>query len=303
MVNRNMMLGESFEDDFEELVPEEDIYAPEPDDDDEIIDSIRQGEVYIGESPLWCDPFDCQFPNEPELDYEEEEELKSELEEKGESIDVSEDTEFITEVEVSEDTQNRIFQIIDSCRDVLEAFNEGISGSDEKAASNDDKSGKSSIGIADKKDITYVVDSSPRRKYTNKATFERAKFGQIEDADPPVLPKLIFAIVVTLIAASYFGVMANSYFIANQSENPTALKCALGWMSNTPPISLSPLYADIFFTAFGIIVAVAAVAILLIWDNLTQKKARREGKEHGNARFATMSDYKKYRQRHMDIKR
>ena len=276
MVNRNMMLDENFGDDQEELaLAQEDTYAPEPDGQDEIIESMLQGELTLGNSPFWCDPFDCQFPNEPELDPDEEEELIRLLSEQGIETELSDDQDYAAELTISEDTQNRIYQIMENCRSVLKDISDLVPD---------------------------VIESHPRRKYTNKATFEKAQFGQVEDADPPIWPKLMVAAGITLIIASYFGVMANSYFIAKEGKVNNAFECFYGWIQAQPPVSLSPLYADIFFVAFGIAAAICAAAILIIWDNSAQKKARREGKEHGNARFATMGDYKKYRQRHMDTK-
>ena len=276
MVNRNMMLDDIFEDDLEELETAEDnTYAPEPDGDDEIIDSIRQGEIVLGSSPFWCDPFDCQYPNEPELDDEEEKELIGRLHELGKETDLPEDQEFAAEITISEDTINRLHQIIDGCREVLKEFTD---------------------------DDTDVIVSEPRRKYTNQATFEKATFGKVEDAEPSIRNKLIASVIVTLAISSYFGIMANSYFIANSGNVRNTFECFFSWFFNDTPICLSPFYVDIFFTSFGIAFAVCAVAALLFWDRAAQRKARREGVEHGNARFATMSDYKKYRQRHMDIK-
>lgn len=223
------------------------------------------------------DPFECLPPNEPQLDTEEKEAVRQEQEEQGTTIPpINENTQFTAEIIPDEEKIQNTVIIIDGVKRVLQ----------------------SAAQILSEANIVIL----PKRKYKNVAKFDKINHAKPKEAQPSMLPKLIMAIGITLALSAYFGIEANSYYIANQDKAPTAMQCAFGWIMeyDSLTMALSPFYADIFFAAFGMVAFIMAVVIFFMWDNSEQKKRRREGKEHGAGRLATSSDFKKFKSRFMD---
>ena len=243
----------------------------------DVVDNISEGEFEFP-CPPWNDPFDCAPPNEPQLAPDEEDEVRQEQAENGTEIPpIDENTEFAAEIKPDEETVNNTVKIIDGVKRALITVSQAV------------KEG--------------LTERPKQREYKNIAKFDKIKFGKPKESQPSILPKLLIASAVTIAASVYFGVEANSYYIAHRNEaGITPLKCTFAWLMETDTLQtrFSPMYTDIFFTAFGVTAFIIAAALLLIWDSSAGKKRRREGREHGNARLATPTDFKKYKARFMD---
>lgn len=276
MINTKLMLGRNSGGDVivgSETEPTEPPVASNSDDE---IDNYYEDMIpFDGEL---TDPFDCLPPNEPQLNEQEAEAIRQEQEENGTAIPpISETTEYETEVIPDESTVKNTEIVIDGISRVLQKMGESLSSA-----------------------VDAIIPK--KREYKNTAQFDKIAFAKPKDAQPSILPKLMLAAVATIAVSAYFGVEANSYYIANAVKKPTGMQCTFGWLmeADSLAINLTPLYTDIFFTAFGIAAFIMAVVIFFIWDSSSQKKRRREGKEHGAGRLATPSDYKKFKKRFMD---
>lgn len=240
----------------------------------EVIDNISEGELDFP-MPELNDPFDCLPPNEPQLVLEEEENVRREVEENETFVpSVDENTEYIAEIEPDEEAVNNTVKIIDGVKRAVITAKDALKAGTE---------------------ITV-----PKRQYTNVAKFRKATFAKTKNPQQSVLPKVIMGAVAAVAAGIYFGLEANSYYLANAKRNPTWLNCTFGWLADPPTIRLSPFYSDIFFGAFACTVFIVGAILLLMWDSASGKKRRREGKEHGASRLATPSDFRKFQKRFMD---
>ena len=275
MINTKLMLGRRTEGTVSNDKKEQVEIAPVKKPEDEI-DNFYEGIIpFEGEL---TDPFDCLPPNEPHLEEDEEEAVRQEQEENGTKIPpIDENTEFEAEVVPTEETIRNTYIIIDGIKRVLQTAAQMLS-----------EAADSALPV--------------RRQYKNVAKFDKINHAKPKESQPSMMPKLIIAASITVSASAYFGVMANSYFIANADKKPTAMQCTFGWLMSmdTLQTSMSPLYADIFFTAFFIIAFIVAAVLFLMYDSSAGKKRRREGKEHGAGRLATPTDFKKFKGRFMD---
>lgn len=276
MINTNLMLGRKHNSDAASETPEESLRQPQPLKEEERPDNYYE-EVISDFYEELTDPFDCLPPNEPQLDEAEEAAVREEQEKSGTEIPpISENTEFEAEIVPDEETVNNTIIIIDGIAHVLKRVSEVLTEAEQ-----------------------ILV---PKRKYKNVAKFDKISHAKPKESQPSIVPKLLIAGGASVAAGIWFGIEANSYFIANADKKPTGMQCTFGWIMqyDTLKINLSPLYGDIFFTAFGIVVFIMAVIIFFVWDSSAGKKRRREGKEHGDGRLATPSDFKKFKSRFMD---
>jgi hypothetical protein len=275
MINKKLMLGRKEVVTSNKTEQAEPIPVKKPDDE---IDNFYEGIIpFDGEL---TDPFDCLPPNEPHLDEEEEEAVRQEQEEKRTEIPpVDENTEYETEVVLDEKAIQNTYIIINGIKKVLQTAAQMLS------------------------EATDAV-LPQKRQYKNVAKFDKISHAKPKESQPSMMPKLILSAGITVAISAYFGVMANSYFIANADKKPTptGMQCTFSWLMSmdTLQTDMSPFYADIFFTAFFVTAFIIAVALFLVYDSSAAKKRRREGKEHGAGRLATPTDFKKFKSRFMD---
>lgn len=116
-----------------------------------------------------------------------------------------------------------------------------------------------------------------------------------------------YGIKIILVAFISFmiGVFANSYYYAvinglikAKATTLTAFKCLMGFfISENIPLSFIP--SKILFQVFGVVLVIGLVSLLLYESFQEDKKRRRQGFEHGNARLGNANDIKKYRSKFM----
>lgn len=149
---------------------------------------------------------------------------------------------------------------------------------------------------------TSADSSTPHiREYTNKAKFYKPHYAKPKSRGQAFLKKCLIAIAVAIGIGIWLGVEANSYYIFKGGKVNTALNCAFGWITvENMPINISPFYSDVFFTAFMVGAGAVGLVLLFIYLDKEQKKNSRIGHEHGNARIATDSDFKKYKNKFME---
>lgn len=111
---------------------------------------------------------------------------------------------------------------------------------------------------------------------------------------------LLFA-VACIATGAFLGIQANSYYYFKKGEVESAMSCAFGWlMVEDLPTVISPLNAEVFFTAFAMGAGILAVIGLFIWLDSDAKKRSRVGHEHGQARLGSKRDFKIYKNKFMD---
>lgn len=138
------------------------------------------------------------------------------------------------------------------------------------------------------------------RKYTNNAVFEKVNYAKPVVKKESFVGGLIKLTVVCLIIALFFGVQANSYCAYKNANIDDTLSCMWLWATvENLPITLTPLYTDVFSSCFFTALFVSAIVGAFMWIEKDQMKKSRVGHEHGNARLGTKSDFKKFKRKFM----
>lgn len=277
MINKNLMFGGSSVMTPSSAEPEEAEQRAAPLPEGDVVDSLVEGE-FDYPMPEWNDPFDCLPPSDPpQLSEEEEEEVRRIQQEEGTEVPpIDENTEFEAVIEPVKEVTDNTVMIIDGIKKVLKtAIEESASGEEAK--------------------------QKQKRVYKNKAKFEKAKFAKPKESQPSMKPKLIILSTAVIGISSYFGVEASSYYMRHHNDDATLtpMKSAFAWLMDMPEMYF-PIHWETFFTTFLLIAFIAAVAVFFMWDSSEGKKRRREGKEHGDGRLATPTDFKKFKGRFMD---
>lgn len=139
------------------------------------------------------------------------------------------------------------------------------------------------------------------REYKNKAVMPKINHAKPVDKTGSGKKRFIFFLLVAVGFAVFGGVQANSLYVYKDGNVTSLLSCSFAWLMETNmPISISPLYTDVFFTAFGVWLGVLGIIGLFIYLDSDQRKQSRVGHEHGNARLGNSRDFKKYKIRFME---
>lgn len=139
------------------------------------------------------------------------------------------------------------------------------------------------------------------REYYNKPKFYKPVFGKAKTGEDN--SKIYIFMAIMAVAVGIFGgVEANSYYIAVKGEVPNILSCSWSWLSmfDTLQVTVTPFYANVFFTSFFVWVSILGLFFLFSSMNTAKMKKSRVGHEHGNMRLSTKNDFRKYINKFMD---
>ena len=152
-----------------------------------------------------------------------------------------------------------------------------------------------------------------KKKYGKKG----ASSANGADTETPLAKKLVIVAIVIALISTFVGVKANSGWCAlygnvpqqviriggkvveqEAQEEPSLFNCLIEGLS--APTCMSPFSAGTFFSAFALTFVIGAAVYFFIWSEEDLRKRTRDGHEHGKARLATPSDFKKYREKFME---
>lgn len=152
------------------------------------------------------------------------------------------------------------------------------------------------------KELKDTSDKSERiREYNKVAEMPKVTYTKANEGSNS-MKKLLFFITACIILGIIFGVKANSYYIyTGKSNGEDSISCAFSWLfEENLPTDMSPVYAEVFGTAFLMGAGILGVIGLLIYLDNDAKKASRVGHEHGMAHLAKLADHKTYTSRFME---
>ena len=139
------------------------------------------------------------------------------------------------------------------------------------------------------------------RSYTNKAVIPKANFRKPKEQQTKLLPRLMIRFIICCAVGIFAGLKANSYYAFQVKNKEDITASSVNWIiKDNIPFSVSPFNGDLFMKAFFIFFAIIALILVFLWFDEEQRRLSRVGKEHGNARLGTASDYKKYKNKFME---
>lgn len=117
------------------------------------------------------------------------------------------------------------------------------------------------------------------------------------------IPLILFFVILGTIAAGYVAMSANSYYIFSIIKGKSTDFGTVMWgcMLNTGyERTLSPFYMEIAAPAFLIVFGLVMIICFFAVTSANDRRRRRVGKEHGNARLAGSNDIKRFRKEFME---
>ena len=142
---------------------------------------------------------------------------------------------------------------------------------------------------------------APLRKYDVKTVYPKPRYVSPVDSDASFGKQFLMFSSLSVIVGLIFGFQANSYYNSIDDPDATAFSVMFAWLSDSSAeFTIFPFNVGIFMASFLTIGIVMSLIILFILLDAEQKKKRRIGHEHGNAKLGTKKTFKEYQAKFMD---
>lgn len=222
----------------------------------------------------------------------------------GEEV-IKEETSFEYEKEPSPELKDTCEKIIDNTKLLCKVVGDEALKSLFVKIDEDNRKAAKEHTVNPSNTITNT-DNVPLREYTNKTVIEEPVYDEPIDVEKSIGQKLVPYIIFSLLVSSLFGVKSNSYYnyklqFMDYPEQLRPTDCIIGWIAtDNIPVTLMPFNPAVFFTSFGVLLAISAIVSFLIFSKNEEKEKARVGHEHGSARLSTRKDFMQYRQKFME---